>query len=131
MSYEVSPVAKIHLLARGRLRRPSWPIHIDSVDNGYIVTVGCKRFVIPTTPDLINLLDEYLNNPQELERAVISSLPVGPKESYPDRPWSSYAALVEAAQMGRGAPRGRYDEVEEQQPESTGQEMDEQEADHG
>ena len=40
-----------------------------SGNNGFIVTVGCGRFAFQNPKGLLSCLTEYLNNPEELERA--------------------------------------------------------------
>lgn len=40
---------------------------IKQVDNGYIITVGCKTFVIESLDKLIKLLTVYLTNPDTTE----------------------------------------------------------------
>lgn len=43
-------------------------IKIQSLNHGFIVTVGCQQFAIEDRLKLINLLSMYLANPKETER---------------------------------------------------------------
>lgn len=42
-------------------------IRIEQLDNGYVVKLGCKDFVIEDKDNLINLFTTYINNPNESE----------------------------------------------------------------
>ena len=42
-------------------------IKINQVDNGYVVIVACKSFVIEDKQNLINLFTAYINAPNESE----------------------------------------------------------------
>lgn len=44
------------------------PIKIKQIDNGYIVQVGCKKIAISKQKDLIRLLTQYIENPNETEQ---------------------------------------------------------------
>lgn len=52
---------------------PSLPIkngrtvRIHPIDNGYVVTVGCKTFVFETLEKLLDNLSAYYNNPEHVE----------------------------------------------------------------
>lgn len=43
-------------------------IHIETLDLGYKVNVGCRSFAITSTEVLINMLTKYLNNPGEIQQ---------------------------------------------------------------
>ena len=73
MSYEVSELAKTYLVAHAAAPRPRYQILIEAADNGYLMAVGCRRFVIPTSGVLLELLEEYLRHPWEVEKAVASN----------------------------------------------------------
>lgn len=53
-------------------------IHIHQADNGYVVSVGCKTFVVSEPRKLIHMLLPYLYNPREVEEAyrVTGKLPL-------------------------------------------------------
>jgi hypothetical protein len=43
-------------------------IHIQQLSYGYLVTVGCKSFAIENMDKLITNLQNYLINPEEVEK---------------------------------------------------------------
>jgi len=58
-------------------------IHIIPTDNfGFRTKVGCGRFAFSNKEDMVKALTEYLDNPEELEKAY-NSLPR--EASVPDR----------------------------------------------
>jgi len=42
-------------------------IAISECDRGYIVIVGCKKFVFESLDDMIGILERYLRNRDEVE----------------------------------------------------------------
>jgi len=48
-------------------------INIRPVDYGYVVQVGCQTFAIEDNELLIQILNEYLNNPQHIENVWMKS----------------------------------------------------------
>ena len=42
-------------------------VTINEMDNGYMVNVGCKCFVIEGKERMLTLLTAYINNPYEME----------------------------------------------------------------
>ncbi len=43
-------------------------IRIETLEYGYVLAVGCKRFAISNKETLINMLTKYFNNPEELQK---------------------------------------------------------------
>lgn len=50
-------------------------ICITGVENGYIISVGCKKFVVTTIDDLLLELREYLHNPERRESELFPDMP--------------------------------------------------------
>ena len=42
-----------------------WNVTINSTDNGYLVQIGCRMFVMDTKDRLLRLLDRYLTDPRK------------------------------------------------------------------
>lgn len=42
-------------------------IHIRPLNRGYVINVGCQTFAIEEKAKLVDLLTQYLENPQETE----------------------------------------------------------------
>lgn len=43
-------------------------IHIESLDYGYAVNVGCQEFAIENVDTLINMIGKYLKDPKTVEK---------------------------------------------------------------
>jgi hypothetical protein len=43
-------------------------IHIESLDYGYAVNVGCQAFAIENVDTLINMIGKYLKDPKTVEK---------------------------------------------------------------
>jgi len=46
--------------------------HIEQLDNGYVVRVGCKSFAIGTKDELITLLTRYIKFPDLIEEEFMT-----------------------------------------------------------
>ena len=110
MSYEVSELVKTYLVAHAAASRPLHNILIYPVDNGYLVVVGCRRFVIPTSGVLLELLEEYLSHPRELEKAV--ALNDGPFELGRPVEGAALGMMQQAAVYPPPAPPPEVTEVD-------------------
>lgn len=54
------------------MQHTKWNIIIEEKDHGYIVTVGCKCFVIESKQKLIDKLTIYLDSRREIEKAYFA-----------------------------------------------------------
>jgi hypothetical protein len=43
-------------------------IRIETLEYGYVLAVGCKRFAITDKETLLSMLTKYINNPAELQK---------------------------------------------------------------
>ena len=43
-------------------------IRIETLEYGYVLAVGCKRFAITDKETLLNMLTKYINNPKEVQQ---------------------------------------------------------------
>ena len=43
-------------------------IRIETLEYGYVLAVGCKRFAITDKETLLNMLTKYINNPAEIQK---------------------------------------------------------------
>ena len=51
--------------------RPARSILIDTVLNGFLITVGCKTVVFETKEKMLYELSRYLSNPAEVEKEYL------------------------------------------------------------
>ena len=51
--------------------RPARSILIDTVLNGFLVTIGCKTVVFETKEKMLSELERYLSNPDKVEREYL------------------------------------------------------------
>lgn len=60
----------------GGVKRPSidydfyenYNVQVETLERGYVLSVGCKRFAIESTEVLINMLTKYFTNPGEIQK---------------------------------------------------------------
>jgi len=45
----------------------NYEIRIETLEYGYVLAVGCKRFAITDKETLLSMLTKYINNPAELQ----------------------------------------------------------------
>jgi hypothetical protein len=46
----------------------NYEIRIETLEYGYVLAVGCKRFAITDKETLLSMLTKYINNPAELQK---------------------------------------------------------------
>jgi hypothetical protein len=46
----------------------NYEIKIETLEYGYVLAVGCKRFAITDKETLLSMLTKYINNPAELQK---------------------------------------------------------------
>ena len=51
---------------------PFYDVRIETLDEGYVIRVGCKAFAIQNKEVLISMLTKYFNNPEELQKQFIN-----------------------------------------------------------
>ncbi|KKM78114.1 hypothetical protein LCGC14_1363220 [marine sediment metagenome] len=49
-------------------RKEYHPVRIEHAENGFIVSIGCKRFVSKNWLEVSSKLQDYWNNPQKAEQ---------------------------------------------------------------
>ncbi len=58
---------------------------VRPVLNGYIVSIGCQTLVFNDRRNMVNLMDDYLKNPDEIEAAILKNA-CNAKHLKPDQP---------------------------------------------
>lgn len=86
-----------------------WPVGIDGAENGFIVSVGCKRFVFEEHSKLLDELDAYLSGRETPLSSQVKkelSFTLCPPSQAPPQ---AYCEPQEQAMggMGQGQPIGR------------------------
>lgn len=46
----------------------NFEIRVETLEVGYVIAVGCKRFAISNKEILINMLTKYFTSPEELQK---------------------------------------------------------------
>jgi hypothetical protein len=87
--------------------RLPYSISIEGVDNGYLVGVGCKRFVFTSRTELVKELSEYLDDPRGKMNEYASRFGILVDADVPNTA-NGVGRLVSTGEMGVSDLNERY-----------------------